>query len=118
MGTLSKRAYAIRLTDDLIELRASTTPPKAIVSKLTRIAKATRSFVPFVDEDEPYPDRVKKGTAYKVVFKQTFFTGGTVIGYTTVRKFYRAFHKLPIKDKLLEINNPKVLSRAWRNKNL
>lgn len=117
MGTLSRRVYAIRV-GDFIELRASLETPRAKTSKLTK------TILLKAGHDDPLNPWlfIEKDRKRKFVLKQTFYVGGTVLGYVKLTTFSRLFDKIvPKKDELIELSTThalNVLSPRWRRKNL
>lgn len=120
MGTLAKAVYAIMGTE-LVELRTAASPPKAIVSQLTRTLIATKKMIVFNGPEDFVGHQVLKGEKYTKVFRQVYFMGGTVVGYMPLYKFARAFGKYLKRDTILALNptaSTLVRSPKWRKQNL
>ena len=121
MGNLHNRSvFAIRV-GDFVELRAGFVPPVAKISKLTKTITEKRGGFIYDDQDSWVGRYVEKDVKRKIVLKQVFFVGGTVLCYTKHSTFVRLFKKTIPKDKLIQLKPEwamNVLKSSWRRKNL
>lgn len=86
------RVFAVRI-GDYVEFRTANRPPRAKVSRLTRVfQKLTKVATP--TPESPYYDYVDKLVETQVVLKTTFYIGGRVLGVTKLAR-YRAVSGAP-----------------------
>ena len=119
MNTQPKNVYAVR-TGEFVEFRASRTPLKVRVSKLTRTVMFKEGDIIGYDS-WAYPIYATKDGKRKITFKQVFFVGGTVIGYTKASKFVRLFVRGIPKDTPVQLPDhhaANMLKPAWRRTHL
>lgn len=113
--------YAIRVSDH-VELRATREGLRAIVSKLTTFKRVKKNE--WVDDPDDTWDGgyyAKKDSKIPFVLKQTFFVGGSVVGYLTIYKFTRLFKRTVPRDKpvkMTPLESTAILSAVWRKKHL
>ncbi len=115
-----KKVYAIRM-GDYAELRWSRTPIKAKVSKLAHTIMIKKGDVLNPGDDSWYHEYAEKDTTRKVTMKQTFFIGGTVLGYLSITRLMRLFKVGAPKDSLVQLNEKAtkdILDPKWRKANL
>ena len=77
--------YAVRM-GDYVEFRAAVRPPKAKVSKLTRISE-TNQRVPIWDAVRQTYRYIDKPVRTQLTLKTVFYLGGRVLGTTKLIRF-------------------------------
>ena len=90
-----KRVFAIR-DSHYVEVRVASSPPKKLVSKLTKTTIRVTKTIVYIPHD-PWHKMIEESKPVKIIMKQTSFIGGRVIGGCSWRLFqiYSKKHGLP-----------------------
>lgn len=77
--------YVVRM-GDYVEFRVASRPPRAKVSKLTRVFKTVQR-VTIPTDNSPFYKYVDKPANTKVTLKTVFYLGGRVLGTAKLNRF-------------------------------
>lgn len=101
------RFFAIRI-GDFVEIRSSTSPPKGVLSKLTRKFERIESHWAW-NPDQINATRVTTSHPVTVILQSVVYTGGRVVGGCSVKQWFYRLRQRKLKhllrrDGMIEIS--------------